>query len=131
MKSIVAIIGTAFVVFVSAAFVDQTVAASGPAVTQAAQHAAHADGKKCCDKAEGMCARDGKTDGKTDAKTCCAKENCCKDDCCKDGVCKDNCTCECCQNGSCCKHEAGKEGAVKGTCCKKPAPKKPALVPSH
>lgn len=126
MKSITAIIGAAFVMLVSAALIEQPVAASGPAVTQAAPHAAHADGKKCCDKASGMCARDAKSDG----QKCCDKPDCCKDDCCKDGVCKDNCTCECCKNGGCCKHETTKDGAVKAT-CKKPAPKKPALIPSH
>ena len=128
MKIFSAILGTAFVLFVSVAAMDGSQATpNGPAV-KAAQHAEHAAGKACCDKAEGaaMCARDGK-----DAKGCCNKPDCCKDDCCKDGKCKDNCTCECCKDGSCCKHDEAKAGAMKDGCCKKPATKKPGLTPAH
>ena len=131
MKTLTALLGTAFVLFVSVAAIDATAQGQGGPAVKAAQHASHEAGKGCCDKAEGtgMCARDGK-----DAKGCCSKPDCCKDDCCKDGKCKDDCTCECCKTGGCGKHE-GDAAAKKDGCCKKPAAKtaakKPALVPSH
>ena len=131
MRKLTAILGTAFVMFVSVAAMDtSTSAQTGPAV-KAAQHADHAAGMKCCDKAEGMCAREGK-DGK-DGKGCCDKPDCCKDDCCKDGKCKENCDCQCCASGMCAKHQGPNgEGKSKEGCCKnKPQPKKPILMASH
>lgn len=131
MKALTAILGTAFVLFVSAAAMDGS-SVQPDAAVQAAQAPAHqhAEGAKCCDKADGMCARDGKADGKTDGK-CCKKADCCKDDCCKDGKCKDDCTCECCKAGGCCKKDGGHEGDAKAGCCKKPPVKKPVLVAAH
>jgi hypothetical protein len=128
MKTLTAILGTAFIMFVSVAAIDATPTAQTAPSVKAAQHADHTAGKGCCDKTEGtgMCARDGK-----DAKGCCDKPECCKDDCCKDGKCKDNCTCECCKTGDCCKHDGDATAAKKAGCCKKPATKKPALVASH
>lgn len=125
MKQLTAIIGAAFVMFVSVAAMDNSpVGQTGPAV-QAAQHAGHAaDGKGCCDKADGICARDG--------KACYDKTDCCKDGCCKVGDCKDG-RCKDKPEG-CCKQQNGDQtNGTKDSCCKKakPQPKKPVLIPSH
>ena len=142
MKKLTAILGTTFVMFVSVAAIDRETLADQGTTVQAAQHASHDADMKCCDSANGMCARDAK-DGK-----CCQKPDCCKDDCCKDGKCKDNCSCECCKGGGCGKHEGAQAGAHKADCCKKDGSqtgaakdscckpkgaqaKKPALIPSH
>jgi hypothetical protein len=128
MKALTAVLGTVFILAVSVVAIESNPLEQNGTAVQAAQHQ-HADGAKCCDKAEGMCARDGKTaDG-----TCCKKENCCKDDCCKDGKCDKDCKCECCLNGGCCKQDAktGNAANHKAECCNKAKAKKPTLVASH
>jgi hypothetical protein len=142
MKTLTALLGTAFVLFVSAAAMDTAPAAAHAAQAIHAQHQGHAADATCCGKGEGMCARNGK-----DAKGCCSKDTC--KDCCKDGTCKEGCTCECCKDGGCCKQQGtdaangqkagcckqdGQTGAEhKNGCCKpKTTPAKtPIIVPSH
>lgn len=128
MKILTAILGSIFVLFVSVAAMENSPLDQSGTSIQAAQHQ-HDAGTGCCDKAGGMCARNGKTDGK-----CCKQEECCKDDCCKDGKCDKDCKCECCKSGGCCSKTEGQktDGAThKGDCCKKATSKKPALVASH
>ena len=62
MKTLTAILGTAFVMLVSVAAVDSSQSTTAGPSVKAAQHASHASGKGCCEKAEGagMCAREGK-----------------------------------------------------------------------
>ena len=127
MKTLTAILGTAFMLFVSVAAMESNPLEQQGTAVQAAQHQ-HGTDAKCCDKAGGMCARDGKTEGK-----CCKKDDCCKDDCCKDGKCDKDCKCECCKDGGCCKQEGQNADAAahKGGCCSKAKAKKPMLLASH
>ena len=127
MKTVTAILGSVFILFVSVAAMENTQVAQSGTAAQAPQHQ-HGNAASCCDKADGMCARDGKTEGK-----CCTKDNCCTDDCCKDGKCDKDCKCECCKSGTCAKHAADPNAPAKDKagCCTKAKAKKPTLVAAH